>query len=111
MNGGKFAIRDLRLFGSGDGTLPGVITNFDVERDQKDERFAMLNWEPTDNVDGYLVRFGITPDFLNQTIQVKGNKTNSLMIHILTKGLKYFYRIDTYNENGISRGQVTAEAM
>lgn len=111
MNGGKFAIRDLRLFGSGDGSLPGVMTNFDVERDQKDERFAMLNWEPTDNVDGYLVRFGITPDFLNQTIQVKGNKTNSLMIHILTKGLKYFYRIDTYNENGISRGQVTAEAM
>ncbi len=109
MNGGKFAIRDLRVFGYGDGSLPGIVENFEVERYQKDERFAMLKWEPVDNVDGYLVRFGIAPDFLNQTIQVKGNQTNSLMIHILTKGLKYYYRIDTYNENGIGRGQVKAE--
>ncbi len=109
MNGGNFAIRDLRVFGDGNGELPETVKDLKVTRNQDDERFAMLSWEPVDSVKGYLVRFGIAPDFLNQTIQIKGHDNNSLMIHILTKGLKYYYQIDTYNENGISSGVMTDE--
>lgn len=109
MNGGKFAIRDLRVFGHGNGPLPRRVERIEVTRNQDDERFALLHWDLSDDADGYLVRFGIAPGFLNQTIQVKGNKIGSLMIHILTKGVKYYYQIDAYNENGLSRGSITAE--
>ncbi|MGV8093232.1 MAG: family 43 glycosylhydrolase [Mangrovibacterium sp.] len=108
MNGGKFAIRDLRLFGHGYGQLPDKVELLEVQRNQEDERFAMLKWSRAEHADGYLVRFGITPDFMNQTIQIKGNETNSLMVHILTKGVKYYYRIDTYNGNGLIRGEMLA---
>ena len=69
----------------------------------------MLEWTPVENADGYVVRFGISPDFMNQTIQVKGKDENSLCIHILTKGENYFYRVDTYNENGLTEGHVVTD--
>lgn len=80
-----------------------------VKRDQQDERYASLAWNRVADADGYLVRFGYQPDFLNQCIQVKGNETTELLLHILTKGVKYHYRIDTYNDSGITEGNVMSE--
>lgn len=109
MNGVPFGVRDVRLFGHGDGVLPDAVASTQVTRDASDGRFAMLEWTPVENADGYVVRFGISPDFMNQTIQVKGKDENSLCIHILTKGENYFYRVDTYNENGLTEGHVVTD--
>ena len=46
---------------------------------------------------------------MNQCIQVKGNETTELLLHILTKGVKYYYRVDTYNDSGITEGNVISE--
>lgn len=75
----------------------------------EDERFAELTWPRVLNADGYLIRFGYQPDFLNQSIQVKGNETDKLLLHILTKGMKYYYRIDSYNDSGITLGNVISD--
>ena len=56
-----------------------------------------------------MVRFGYQPDFLNQCIQVKDCETTDLLLHILTKGVKYHYRVDTYNDSGITEGVVISE--
>ena len=61
------------------------------------------------NADGYLVRFGYQPDFLNQCIQVKDKETTGLLLHILTKGVQYHYRVDSYNDSGITEGIVISE--
>lgn len=103
---GKFALLDLRVFGSGHSPLPSSVSIEKVDRDRSDERYASLSWKPVENADGYLVRFGYQPDFLNQCIQVKDKKKASLLIHILTKGIKYYYRVDSYNDTGITEGTV-----
>lgn len=106
---GKFALLDLRVFGSGYSDKPGQVKELSVKRNQEDERYASLVWNKVSGADGYLVRFGYQPDFLNQCIQVKGNETTELLLHILTKGVKYYYRVDTYNDSGITEGNVISE--
>ncbi len=106
---GKFALLDLRVFGSGYSDKPGQVKELSVKRNQKDGRYASIAWNKASGADGYLVRFGYQPDFLNQCIQVKGNETTELLLHILTKGVKYYYRVDTYNDSGITEGNVISE--
>ena len=106
---GKFALLDLRVFGFGYSDKPGQIKEISVNRNHDDERYASLNWYKVKDADGYLVRFGYQQDYLNQCIQVKGNDTTDLLLHILTKGVKYYYRVDTYNDSGITEGVVTSE--
>jgi hypothetical protein len=103
---GKFALLDLRLFGSGHSPLPAAVKSLTAQRDPADPRYATLRWNRVPNADGYLVRFGYQPDFLNQCIQVKGNDTTQLLLHILLKDVKYYYRVDTYNDSGITEGKV-----
>ena len=106
---GKFALLDLRVFGSGYSDKPGQVKELSVKRNQEDGRYASIAWNKAFGADGYLVRFGYQPDFLNQCIQVKGNETTELLLHILTKGVKYYYRVDTYNDSGITEGNVISE--
>ncbi len=75
---GKFALLDLRVFGSGYSDKPGQVKELSVKRNQEDGRYASIAWNKAFGADGYLVRFGYQPDFLNQCIQVKGNETTEL---------------------------------
>lgn len=106
---GKFALLDLRVFGSGHSAKPEQVNGLSVKRNQEDGRYASLAWNKVDNAGGYLVRFGFQPDFLNQCIQVKGNETTDLLLHILTKDVKYYYRVDTYNDSGVTEGITISE--
>ena len=109
MNGQSFAVRDLRVFGLGNGAPAAAPSDLKAVRDREDEKYAQLNWTPVEGADGYLVRFGIDPDDLNLCIQVKDGSTSSLLVHILTRGQKYWWAIDSYNESGISEGTTVAE--
>lgn len=106
---GKFALLDLRVFGNGHSAYPKQVGKISVLRDRKDERYATVSWKKENSADGYLVRFGYQPDFLNQCIQLKGNETSSLLLHILTKGVKYYYRVDSYNDSGLTKGKIVTE--
>lgn len=106
---GKFALLDLRVFGFGYSDKPGLVKKLSVQRNEQDERYASLAWTPAPRADGYLVRFGYRPDFLNQCIQVKDAGTTDLLLHILTKGVKYHYRVDSYSDSGITEGIVVSE--
>ncbi len=104
MDRGTFAIRDLRIFGQGYGSAPAQVKELKAIRDQDDERFCLLQWTPVKHADGYMISFGYDPEFLNLNIQVKGGEQKELMTHILTQGQSYYYRIDSYNENGCTEG-------
>ena len=106
---GKFALLDLRVFGFGYSDKPEVVKELSVKRNKNDERYASLSWNKVSDADGYLVRFGYQPNFLNQCIQVKDKETTDLQLHILTKGVQYHYRVDSYNDSGITEGIVISE--
>jgi len=42
-------------------------------------------------------------------VQVKGNEQHDLLVHILTKGVPYYYRVDSYNDSGVTLGEVVTE--
>jgi xylan 1,4-beta-xylosidase len=102
--GGKFALRDLRVFGPGEGEPPRPVANLEVTRHSDDDRNATVTWTPRPNADGYLVRFGIAPDRLFQTIQVQGGTNATLATHALNRGGKYAWRVDAFNASGITQG-------
>lgn len=105
--GGKFALRDLRVFGPGDGQQPTQVAAPQITRHADDDRNATITWTPSPNADGYLVRFGIAPDKLYQTIQLQGGTNAALTTHALNRGVNYAWRLDAFNGSGVAVGVPT----
>jgi xylan 1,4-beta-xylosidase len=102
--GGKFAIRDLRVFGPPAGGPPPSVPAPLVKRHADDDRNATIEWQPVPGADGYLVRFGDAPDRLWQTIQLQGGSHDRLSTHVLNRGVSAHIRIDAFNAHGMTNG-------
>lgn len=100
---GYFSISDLRVFGLGKGHPAAAINAFTVSRDMADSRKATLRWDPAKGATGYLVSYGTSRDKLYHSIMVYEN--HSLRLSGLNKNTPCFFKIDSFNENGITRGQ------
>ena len=98
---GKFFRTRFENFGKGQGSTPRAVNDFTVERDEADPCKARLCWEAVPDAQGYIVRYGIAGDKLYNNFQVMGE--NTLEIGSLNKGVAYYFTIDAYNENGITR--------
>ena len=107
---GKFALRDLRVFGPGEGQPPKPVAAPQVTRHADDDRNATITWTPSPNADGYLIRFGIAPDKLYQTIQLQGGTNAALTTHALNRGVNYTWRVDAFNSSGITSGAATVNS-
>jgi xylan 1,4-beta-xylosidase len=103
---GKFALSDLRVFGHGGGQPPPPPRIREVRRHADDDRNATIAWTPSAGADGYLVRFGVAPDALHLAIQVQRGDKSSLTTHVLNRGVKYAWRVDAFNANGLTAGSV-----
>jgi hypothetical protein len=101
---GKFAIRDLRVFGFSKEPYPDEVTNIVIKRDKTDLRTATIKWDKTKKANGYIIRFGIAPDKLYNHYQVLNKDINDYIITTLTVGVNYYFTIDSYNDNGITKG-------
>ncbi len=99
---GKFALSGLRIFGNGNGKTAQAVSAFTVIRDNSDGRNVTLKWKMSENATGYNIRYGTAPDKLYLNYQVLG--ADSLTIHSLSKLQKYYFTIDVFNENGITKG-------
>jgi hypothetical protein len=99
---GKFALSDMRGFCPGEGRAPQPVANLKVARHTDDDRNATITWTPSPGADGYLIRFGTAPDRLFQTIQLQGNTRSTLTTHALNRGVKYAWRVDAFNSNGLA---------
>jgi xylan 1,4-beta-xylosidase len=99
---GKFSVYDLRIFGTREGKLPGMINDFKVERNGTDTRKAMIEWPKDNNATGYIVNYGTDINKLYSSVMVYD--TNSLMLNGLNKDVTYFFSINSFNESGISKG-------
>lgn len=99
---GNFAISDFRIFGLGNGAKPQLVDGFSVSRDKIDARKVTIKWKQLSDVTGYNIRYGIAPNKLYQNYQIIGN--DSVVINSLNKKLDYYFTIDSFNENGITKG-------
>ena len=98
----NLAISDIRVFGNGYGSLPKTPNKFTVKRDV-DTRNAFVTWERVTGAVGYNILWGIAKDKLYQTYQVFADQPSTLEIRALSKGVEYYFAIEAFNENGVSK--------
>ena len=105
--GKNLAMGDIRVFGLGRGKKPAAVKGFTVMR-EADERNARISWKSVKGAQGYNVLWGVAPDKLYSSWMVYGD--NSLDLRALTVGQKYYFAIESFNENGISQRVFLREA-
>ncbi|HEX6892198.1 MAG TPA: family 43 glycosylhydrolase [Chryseolinea sp.] len=98
----KLAISDIRVFGNGYGPPPKTPGKFSVKRDV-DPRNAFASWEKVPGAVGYNILWGISKDKLYQTYQLFADQPNVFEIRALSKGVEYYFAIEAFNENGVSK--------
>jgi len=101
---GTFALAGLRVFGNGGGEAPAQVKDLILSRSNTDKCVVDLKWTKSPRAIGYNIRYGTQKDKLYQNYQVLG--VESLTIRNLNALQKYFFTIDTFNENGITKGTI-----
>ncbi|MEO6731838.1 MAG: family 43 glycosylhydrolase [Ferruginibacter sp.] len=94
------SIAGLRVFGTGQGTIPKAAKNFIVRR-KTDRRDAMITWDKQPDVQGYNILWGIAPDKLYNSWMVYDN--HQLELKSLATDQSYYFSIEAFNENGVSK--------
>ena len=105
---GKFAISGLRVFGCGKGQTPDTVQEFIALRGDSERRNAWLKWKTVDNATGYTVYSGIAPDKLYTSVMVYG--ANEYYFRAMDKDKPYYFCIEAFNENGISKRTAVTKA-
>lgn len=95
-------ISGLRVFGLGNGPLPAP-AEYTAER-LNDLNFSVSLSASADRT-GCCILWGHASDKLYHSFLVMGIGTMEQTIGALVKGQKYWIRVDTFNENGITRGE------
>lgn len=106
---GNFAIRDLRVFGKTNSkNLPQVAQSPSAIRDKKDPRNIKFSWNgDSAKAKGYIINYGVAPEALHLNVQYQKPDATELTLSCFNSEAKnYWFRIDTYNENGINIGKV-----
>ena len=98
----NLAISDIRVFGKGMGKAPATPGKFSVKRDT-DTRNAFVSWQKVSGAVGYNILWGIAKNKLYQTYQIFGDEPTEKEIRALSKGVSYYFAIESFNENGVSK--------
>jgi hypothetical protein len=80
------------------------LTDFTIKRDEKDGCVVKLSWDKVAAATGYNIRYCIAKDklYLNYMVYDKTEAT----IRSLVKGTHYWFTIDVFGENGVTKGKV-----
>ncbi|WP_138750774.1 family 43 glycosylhydrolase [Paenibacillus sinopodophylli] len=92
-------VSGLRIFGLGGGHAPEKAVDIKVERIS--ELDLDVSWKGDGT--GYVVEWGFEPNKLYHSYQVFGQ---NVRIGALVKGQETYVRIDSFNDNGITEGDV-----
>jgi xylan 1,4-beta-xylosidase len=98
----NLAISDIRIFGNGAGKAPATPRDLRVRRDS-DARNAIVSWTPVAGAVGYNVLWGIAKNKLYQTYQRFAYEGDSLEVRALNVGQEYWFAIESFDENGVSK--------
>ena len=101
--GQPLRVSGLRVFGRGNGCRPAK-ANAHAQRVTPLD--ARVSWEPVPGAQGCNVRYGVSPDKLYQSWLVYG--ANEVTLSTLIAGQAYWIAVDSFNENGVTPGEVFA---
>ena len=99
--GQTLRISGLRVFGKGDGEKPAQALAAAKRVGPLDGK---VSWQPVPTAQGYNVRYGIAPDKLYHSWLVYD--ASEVNLSTLMAGQKYFVCVDSFNENGITPGEI-----
>ena len=102
---GKFSLFDLRVFGCDKGQKPAAVSEIKVSR-TSDRRTATLSWEPVEGAQGYFVHWGTEPDELFSACEVL---EPTVTLGLFSADVDYYFRVDSFNESGVTQGTPTGE--
>ncbi len=95
-------VSGIRVFGKGNGTVPDKTMEVKVEKTS--ELDMLVSWKPDDAM-GHNILWGHAVDKLYHSYMVFGKHKQN--IAALVKGKPVYVRVDSFNENGITEGDVT----
>lgn len=98
----NLAISDIRVFGNGFSRPPRTPGKLSVTRDV-DRRSAWIRWNRVPGAVGYNILWGIAPDKLYQTYQRFADQGEELELRALTVDQQYYFAIEAFSENGVSK--------
>lgn len=98
---GRFSVFDLRVFGLAYGRKPEAVTGLSAERGE-DPRRIRVSWPASDGAQGYVLRWGTDPDELYLTCQ---SETPEVELGLFSVGQSYYFRVDAFNESGVTPGK------
>ncbi|MEZ5106020.1 MAG: family 43 glycosylhydrolase [Draconibacterium sp.] len=105
---GNFALSGFRVFGLGNDEAPAKVDSFTATRNQQDKRSVTLTWDKSEGANGYNISYGAEQNKLYQNYMVYGNTT--VTINSLNAGLGYYFTIEAFNENGITKSNLLVKS-
>ncbi len=104
---GKFSLSDFRVFGWGGGEAPEEVSEIRIERNHDDARRIFLHWNKSSDTTGYIVKWGINKDKLNNATMVFSNQMEGAYFN---RDSQYFFSIDAFNENRVTTGNTVVKS-
>lgn len=94
-------ISGLRVFGLGKGEKP---EKAEAEAERVGEMDTLVRWNHIPSAQGCNVRYGIAEDklFVSRLVY----DSDQVKLSTLIKGQDYYIAVDSFNENGITKGDV-----
>ena len=99
--GQTLRISGLRVFGNGAGEKPAQAQATALRVGPLDGK---VSWQHLENAQGCNVRYGIAPDKLYHSWLVYG--ADEVKLSTLMAGQTYYVCVDSFNENGITTGEI-----
>ena len=94
-------VSGIRVFGKGAGEAPSETAN--VKLDWQSDLDVVVSWDE-DGATGHLINWGYTPDKLYHSYMVFDK--NEQKIGAVIKDAPLYFRVDSFNEVGVTRGTV-----
>lgn len=104
----NFSLYDLRIFGDGLGKTAQKVSEPIINRDKDDSRIIKIGWQPVEHATGYIVRWGVRKDQLNNAMMIYSE--NEFEGRFFNRDSDYYFSIDSFNENGITQNKQVHEA-
>ena len=89
------------------GLVPSKVNDFKIVRSTNDRCIVNLKWNKSPDAVGFNIRYGTGKDKLYHNYEVLS--ADSVTIRSLNSLSKYYFTIDAFNENGISKNNKVIE--
>lgn len=96
---GQFSVSDLRVFGNAKGKNLSAVKEFKPVR-QTDRRRIAMSWQPIQDADGYVIRWGATKDRMDHASRVF---TTNVDYGFFDSEQTYYVAVQPFNEVGLGK--------